>query len=98
MRMLAYRYLPGLAAWVIVFAVLWVAHARGVNTPVNGWERGSLCPAEHFGSGVVALMSRFLLSRAGPSRATWEGRELRPRLGRSSFVSVCRSIFSICRS
>jgi len=31
MRMLAYRYLPGLAAWVIVFAVLWVAHARGMR-------------------------------------------------------------------
>ncbi len=30
MRMLAYRYLPGLAAWVIVFAV-WVAHARGMR-------------------------------------------------------------------
>src|ERR1019366_585045 len=30
-RMTAYRYLPGLAAWVIVFAVLWVAHARGVR-------------------------------------------------------------------
>ena len=30
-RMTAYRYLPGLAAWVIVFAVLWVAHARGMK-------------------------------------------------------------------
>ena len=29
--MTAYRYLPGLAAWVIVFAVLWVAHARGMK-------------------------------------------------------------------
>src|SRR6266700_1725375 len=30
-RMTAYRYLPGLAAWVIVFVVLWVAHARGMK-------------------------------------------------------------------
>ena len=30
-RMTAYRYLPGLAAWLIVFAVLWVAHARGMK-------------------------------------------------------------------
>jgi uncharacterized membrane protein (UPF0182 family) len=30
-RMTAYRYLPGFAAWVIVFAVLWVAHARGMK-------------------------------------------------------------------
>src|SRR5450631_3471382 len=30
-RMTGYRYLPGLAAWVIVFAVLWVAHARGMK-------------------------------------------------------------------
>jgi uncharacterized membrane protein (UPF0182 family) len=30
-RMTSYRYLPGLAAWVIVFAVLWVAHARGMK-------------------------------------------------------------------
>ena len=30
-RMTAYRYVPGLAAWVIVFAVLWVAHARGMK-------------------------------------------------------------------
>jgi len=31
LRMTAYRYLPGLAAWIIVFAVLWVAHARGMK-------------------------------------------------------------------
>ena len=30
-RMTSYRYLPGLVAWVIVFAVLWVAHARGMK-------------------------------------------------------------------
>lgn len=30
-RMTSYRYLPGIAAWVIVFAVLWVAHARGMK-------------------------------------------------------------------
>jgi len=30
-RMTAYRYVPGLAAWVILFAVLWVAHARGMK-------------------------------------------------------------------
>src|SRR5579871_4360279 len=30
-RMTAYRYVPGLAAWIIVFAVLWVAHARGMK-------------------------------------------------------------------
>src|SRR5438309_2066655 len=26
-----YRYAPGLAAWLIVFAVLWIAHARGMK-------------------------------------------------------------------
>ncbi len=26
-----YRYVPGLAAWLIVFAVLWTAHARGMK-------------------------------------------------------------------
>src|SRR5580658_7083057 len=31
LRMTAYRYLPGLAAWVVVFVVLWVAHARGMK-------------------------------------------------------------------
>jgi uncharacterized protein len=31
LRMVSYRYLPGLAAWVIVFAVLWIAHARGMH-------------------------------------------------------------------
>ena len=29
--MSVYRYAPGLAAWVIVFAALWVAHARGIK-------------------------------------------------------------------
>src|SRR5580658_204009 len=31
LRMTAYRYLPGVAAWLIVFPGLWVAHARGVK-------------------------------------------------------------------
>jgi hypothetical protein len=31
LRMTAYRYLPGLAAWLIVFPALWVAHARGMK-------------------------------------------------------------------
>src|SRR5579883_1510183 len=26
-----YRYAPGFAAWIIVFAVLWIAHARGMK-------------------------------------------------------------------
>jgi hypothetical protein len=29
--MTAYRYVPGLVAWVIVFAALWIAHARGMK-------------------------------------------------------------------
>jgi uncharacterized membrane protein (UPF0182 family) len=29
--MLVYRYVPGIAAWLIVFSVLWVAHARGMK-------------------------------------------------------------------
>src|SRR5947209_7318753 len=31
LRMSAYRYAPGLATWLIVFAVLWIAHARGMK-------------------------------------------------------------------
>ena len=31
LRMTAYRYLPGLAAWLIVFPALWITHARGMN-------------------------------------------------------------------
>ncbi len=31
LRMTAYRYLPGLAAWVILFVALWIAHARGMK-------------------------------------------------------------------
>src|SRR5262249_6228739 len=31
-----YRYGPNLAAWLIVFAVLWIAHARGMK---HGGER-----------------------------------------------------------
>lgn len=30
-RMTAYHYLPGLAAWLIALAVLWMAHARGMK-------------------------------------------------------------------
>ena len=30
-RMTSYRFLPGLAAWVVTFAVLWLAHARGMK-------------------------------------------------------------------
>ena len=30
-RMTSYRYVPGLVAWVVVFAVLWIAHARGLS-------------------------------------------------------------------
>jgi uncharacterized protein len=31
LRMTAYRFLPGLAAWLILFAALWIAHARGMK-------------------------------------------------------------------
>jgi uncharacterized membrane protein (UPF0182 family) len=31
LRMTAYRYAPGLAAWVLVFAALWLAHAAGMR-------------------------------------------------------------------
>ncbi|HEY2845191.1 MAG TPA: UPF0182 family protein, partial [Bryobacteraceae bacterium] len=30
-RMSAYRYAPGLAAWVVIFAVLWIAHSLGLK-------------------------------------------------------------------
>ena len=30
-RMSAYQYGPGLAAWIILFIVLWIAHARGLK-------------------------------------------------------------------
>ena len=30
-RMSAYQFLPGLASWIILFAVLWIAHARGMK-------------------------------------------------------------------
>src|SRR6266853_4791635 len=30
-RMTAYRYLPGLAAWLVLFVALWIAHARGMK-------------------------------------------------------------------
>lgn len=30
-RMSAYQYVPGLAAWLILFLVLWIAHARGLK-------------------------------------------------------------------
>src|SRR6266404_8391382 len=29
--MSVYRYVPGLAAWLIAFLVLWIAHARGMK-------------------------------------------------------------------
>ena len=31
LRILAYRYLPALVAWLISFLVIWIAHARGVK-------------------------------------------------------------------
>ncbi|HVO97240.1 MAG TPA: UPF0182 family protein [Bryobacteraceae bacterium] len=31
LRMSAYQYGPGLAAWLILFLVLWIAHARGLK-------------------------------------------------------------------
>lgn len=31
LRMSAYQYGPGLAAWVLLFLVLWIAHARGLK-------------------------------------------------------------------
>jgi uncharacterized protein len=31
LRMTAYRYVPGLVAWLILFAALWIAHARGMK-------------------------------------------------------------------
>src|SRR5438132_7170155 len=31
LRMSAYRYGPGFAAWLIVLATLWIAHARGMS-------------------------------------------------------------------
>jgi uncharacterized protein len=30
-RMLEYRFLPNIVAWVIVFLVLWISHARGIK-------------------------------------------------------------------
>ena len=34
--LLIYRYAPGLAGWLIVFVVLWVAHARGMKHAGTG--------------------------------------------------------------
>jgi uncharacterized membrane protein (UPF0182 family) len=34
--LLMYRYVPGLAGWLIVFAVFWVAHARGMKHAGTG--------------------------------------------------------------
>ena len=31
LRMSLYRYAPGFAAWIIVFAILWIGHARGMR-------------------------------------------------------------------
>jgi len=36
LRMSLYRYAPGFAAWLIVFTILWIAHARGMR---KGGER-----------------------------------------------------------
>ena len=30
-RIALYRNVPGLGAWIIVFAILWIAHARGMR-------------------------------------------------------------------
>src|SRR6266851_4220969 len=35
-RMLEYRFVPGLVAWVITFVALWVAHARGMKHSGTG--------------------------------------------------------------
>ena len=31
LRMSLYRYAPGFGAWIVVFAILWIAHARGMR-------------------------------------------------------------------
>src|SRR5580692_12962937 len=44
-RIALYRNVPGFAAWIIVFAILWIAHARGMRHagtrlrehPLYGW-------------------------------------------------------------
>ncbi len=36
LRMSAYQYVPGLAGWIILFVVLWIAHARGLKHAGTG--------------------------------------------------------------
>lgn len=54
-RMSAYQYGPGLAAWIILFIVLWIAHARGL-------KHGGTRLGEHRIYGRLATLGLVLLS------------------------------------
>ena len=48
---------PGLAGWLIVFAVLWIAHARGMKHAGTRLRGASLVRADrHAGLALIALI------------------------------------------
>jgi uncharacterized membrane protein (UPF0182 family) len=62
LRMFAYRFLPGLLQWLLVLALLWVAHARGLkyagarlrDYPFYGW----------LATGAIVLVSLIVAAMA----------------------------------
>ena len=99
LRMTAYRYAPGLAAWLMVFVVLWLAQRRGMR---HAGERLRDHPlyarivtlALGFVSLVIALstvdgwtVARYIGGRGAVSAWT-----TRCSAGRWAFISsICRS-------
>ena len=102
LRMSLYRYVPGLAAWLIVFAVLWIAHARGMR---HAGARLRDHPPLRAGSPRSRSLLLALDRRAGGGRrldrgALFRRHGSRPRLNGTIRCSASRSAFisSICRS
>src|SRR6516225_4065626 len=54
-RMLAIRYVTGIAEWVLVFAVLWLAHARGMKYAGTGLREQPRYA--RLATGLIALVS-----------------------------------------
>src|SRR5262245_17522769 len=54
-RMSEYRYLPGIAGWLILWILLWVAHARGMKYAGTGLR-------ENRGYGRLVTLGLGLLS------------------------------------
>jgi len=56
-----FRYITGFVEWVIVFAILWIAHARGMKYARTGLREHPYTPRSHRGSaalsGFIALAS-----------------------------------------